>query len=94
MSVQPYSERGLRPLLRDCKAGPEDQKEDLIAPFKAVKTDRIKKGPKRVTELLPNSAQQNSVTLPGPFCGKLPNFLLADIGANANLADMSLIDRI
>lgn len=66
-----HAERGMRHLLHNCKAFPEDQKNGLIARFRANKIEEKTEEAKRATEQDSNPSPQNHVTLFETFGGHL-----------------------
>ena len=91
----PHQRKGVRHRLHDCRACPEDEKPALLDKSKAEKAAQNKnQGAKRVMDAKEESVKGNSVTFQATYGDKLYDRIVADIGADANLADTALISRI
>lgn len=86
-----HKEAGLRHYIKDCKACPDDRRKELLKEFFDAR--REGNGAKRAADCT-SQPTQSTVLFSAEFGGRLWETLCADIGADANLMDTTLLNRI
>lgn len=88
ISLPSSSKKGGRHLLRDCATRSEQEKPALLEKSKAEKGAKNKtQGTKRVSSAEEDDQTGNSVTFYATYGDNSKDRFLADIGADANLAE-------
>lgn len=90
----PHAEKGIRHIIRDYRACLGDEKKGYLAAFKNCRAEKGKKGANRVVDFLPQCGKKNSVVFSANFGRKMHGKLFTDVGADANLADDTLVQQI